>query len=332
MMEFRTLGSTGLLVSRIGLGMAALGRPGYINLGHENDLGGDFRETSMEARAHALLDTACSSEIRYFDVARSYGLGERFLGNWLTKRGVAQESVIVGSKWGYRYTANWKVHANVHEIKEHTLPMLKGQWRESVSLLNGYIDLYQIHSATMESGILENNEVLEELARLRQQGIRIGLSLTGPGQSQVLRKAMEIGFDGSRLFECVQATWNLLEQSAGPALAEAHAAGIGIIIKEALANGRLTNRNDDPDFAPKLNLLKEESERLNVPVDTLVIAATLSEPFADTILSGATSTSQLLSNVMGCGTALDADVRERLLEMAESPHQYWEKRQSLPWN
>jgi len=81
-----------------------------------------------------------------------------------------------------------------------------------------------------------------------------------------------------------------------------------------------------------LNLLKEESERLNVPVDALVIAATLSEPFADTILSGATSTSQLLSNVIGCGTALDADVRERLLEMAESPHQYWEKRQSLPWN
>ena len=110
MMEFRTLGSTGLLVSRIGLGMAALGRPGYINLGHGNDLGGDFRETSMEARAHALLDTAWSSEIRYFDVARSYGLGERFLGNWLTKRGVAQESVSVGSKWGYRYRpiGRWK--------------------------------------------------------------------------------------------------------------------------------------------------------------------------------------------------------------------------------
>jgi aryl-alcohol dehydrogenase-like predicted oxidoreductase len=81
-----------------------------------------------------------------------------------------------------------------------------------------------------------------------------------------------------------------------------------------------------------LNLLKEESARLNVPVDALVIAATLSVPFADTVLSGATSTSQLLSNVMGCGTVLDADARERLLEMAESPHQYWEKRKSLPWN
>ena len=122
--------------------------------------------------------------------------------------------------------------------------MLKKQWSESVSLLNGYIDLYQIHSATKESGILENNDVLEELARLRRQGIRIGLSLTGPGQGEVLRKAMEIVFDGSRLFECVQATWNLLEQSAGPALAEAHAAGIGIIVKEVLANGRFKDEAD----------------------------------------------------------------------------------------
>jgi aryl-alcohol dehydrogenase-like predicted oxidoreductase len=332
MMEFRTLGRTGLLVSRIGLGMAALGRPGYINLGHGNDLGGDLREAAMEARAHDLLDTAWRSEIRYFDVARSYGLGERFLGNWLTERGVSQEDVTVGSKWGYRYTANWKVEAEVHELKEHTFSMLKKQWGESVSLLNGYIDLYQIHSATMESGVLENNEVLEELARLRDQGTRIGLSLTGPGQSEVLRKAMEIVVDGSHLFECVQATWNLLEQSAGPALAEAHAAGIGVIIKEALANGRLTERNDDPDFAPKLTLLKRESERLRIPVDTLVMAATLSVPFADVILSGAAHAHQLLSNVRGAGTVLDDEARARLLGIVESSHEYWDKRRRLPWN
>jgi aryl-alcohol dehydrogenase-like predicted oxidoreductase len=75
----------------------------------------------------------------------------------------------------------------------------------------------------------------------------------------------------------------LLDRSAGPALSATHAAGVGIIIKEALANGRLTDRNDDPGFAPKLTLLREESERLSVSVDALVIAATLAEPFADTV-------------------------------------------------
>src|ERR1700731_3777881 len=134
-MELRTLGRTGLLVSRIGLGMAALGRPGYINLGHGSDLGVDLGEAAMEARAHDLLDTAWRSEIRYFDVARSYGLGERFLGKWLTERGISQEDVTVGSKWGYRYTANWKVEADVHELKEHTFSMLRRNRRASVSLL-----------------------------------------------------------------------------------------------------------------------------------------------------------------------------------------------------
>ena len=331
-MELRTLGSTGLSVSRIGLGMAALGRPGYINLGHRQDLGDDSGEEAMEARAREILDTAWRSEIRYFDVARSYGLGEQFLGNWLTDRGISRENVTVGSKWGYRYTANWKVDAEVHEVKEHTLPMLKKQWSESVSLLDGYISLYQIHSATMESGVLENKEILGHLAGLRDKGIRIGLSLTGTGQGEVLRKAMGIILDGSHLFECVQATWNLLERSAGPALAAAHAAGVGIIIKEALANGRLTDRTDDPDFAPKLTLLREESERLTVSVDALVIAATLAEPFADTVLSGATSTNQLLSNLIGSRIALDADARSRLLEIVESPNEYWAKRRTLPWN
>ena len=41
-MELRELGKTGLMVSRIGLGMAALGRPGYINLGHAEDLEKDY--------------------------------------------------------------------------------------------------------------------------------------------------------------------------------------------------------------------------------------------------------------------------------------------------
>src|SRR3984893_154778 len=99
-MELRTLGINGPSVSRIGLGMAALGRPGYINLGHGKDLGAEVGEATMEIRAHSLLDTAFSSGIRYFDVARSYGLGERFLGRWLTKRGLSPQEIIVSSKWG----------------------------------------------------------------------------------------------------------------------------------------------------------------------------------------------------------------------------------------
>jgi aryl-alcohol dehydrogenase-like predicted oxidoreductase len=331
-MELRILGRNGPSVSRIGLGMAALGRPGYINLGHGKDLGAEVGEAAMENRAHSLLDTAFSSGIRYFDVARSYGLGERFLGRWLTKRGLSPEEIAVGSKWGYRYTANWNIKAEVHEVKEHSLPMLNKQWDESAALLNGYLKLYQIHSATLESGVLKNYQVLKELARLRDQGVRIGLSLTGPSQAQVLRTAMTIVLDGSPLFECVQATWNLLERSAGPALSEAHDAGMGVIIKEALANGRLTDRNHDSDFAPKLTLLKKESMKLGVSIDGLVLAATLAQPFVDTVLSGATTEEQLLSNIIASRLTLDPGLLARLLELVEAPEEYWSTRKRSPWN
>jgi aryl-alcohol dehydrogenase-like predicted oxidoreductase len=331
-MELRALGSTGLAVSRLGLGMAALGRPGYINLQHAEDLGKESSEIAMEHRAHRVLDTAWNSGIRYFDVARSYGRGEEFLGNWLRSRSLARSIVTVGSKWGYTYTAEWKTQAPAHEIKDHTLSALQRQWPESISWLNGYIDLYQIHSATMESGVLDDRSVLDELARLKSEGTHIGLSLSGPDQKTTLRKAMALTLDGLPLFEAVQATWNLLEPSAGPALSEAHAAGLGVIIKEALANGRLTNRNPDPDFVSKLKILQGEAARFDSSVDAIALAWCLAQPFVDVVLSGAVTEEQLRSNLTSCRLNLDKDSMLRLMALAEPAHFYWATRKNLPWN
>lgn len=315
-MELRALGSTGLLVSPIGLGLAALGRPGYINLEHAKDLAGKYDQAVMEHRAHAVLDAAWNAGIRYFDVARSYGLGETFLDTWLNSRAIPVHTVVVGSKWGYTYTADWKVRAESHEIKDHSLAPLQRQWHESVAELNG-LRLYQIHSATLESGVLDKIDVLHELARLRSQGIHIGLSVTGPRQAETLRKAMEIVLDGSHLFETVQATWNLLEPSIGPALSEAPGAGIGVIVKEALANGRLTERNTEPGFRAKLALLRSEATRFNSSVDAPLLASCLAQPFADVVLSGATSVAQMLSNVESRRLKLDEEAMMILASFAE---------------
>src|SRR5436305_869771 len=57
-MIFNELGTTGYQVSRLGVGLAALGRPGYINVGHATDLAGDYDIGAMETRAHAVLDAA----------------------------------------------------------------------------------------------------------------------------------------------------------------------------------------------------------------------------------------------------------------------------------
>ena len=104
----RPLGRSGLLVDRLGLGLAALGRPGCINVGHRDDLAGRTEVAVMERRAHTLLDAAYEAGIRYFDAARSYGKAEAFLASWLEQRELPPGEVTVGSKWGYTYAAEWR--------------------------------------------------------------------------------------------------------------------------------------------------------------------------------------------------------------------------------
>ena len=118
-MEQRTLGADGPPVSVIGLGLAALGRPGYINLGHGSDFADGRSVEAMRERSWDVLDAARAAGITYLDAARSYGRAEEFLGGWLRHRSISPSEVIVGSKWGYVYTADWQVDADQHEVKIH---------------------------------------------------------------------------------------------------------------------------------------------------------------------------------------------------------------------
>jgi aryl-alcohol dehydrogenase-like predicted oxidoreductase len=327
----RRLGETGLPVTRIGLGLAALGRPGYLNLGHDRDLGDDRRVEVLERNTHSVLDAAWDEGIRYFDAARSYGRGESFLGSWLEARALSPEAVTVGSKWGYTYTAGWRVDAEVHEVKDHSLDALRRGFAASKEALGEHLDLYQIHSATLETGVLENEEVLAELIGMRDRGLAIGLTTSGPRGAEVVGAALETEVDGVNPFSVVQSTWNLLEPSAGPALAEAHDAGWGVIVKEALANGRLTARNDDPAFKPARAVLSAAAARHDATLDAYAVAAVLAQPWADVVLSGASTTGQLRSNLAAIGVApAPAELRE-LASLAEPPDAYWATRAALPW-
>lgn len=329
--ERRALGTTGLAASPIGLGLAALGRPGYINLGHGDDLAGERGVAELEARAHAVLDAAWDGGVRAFDAARSYGRAEAFLASWLARRGVAPGDALVSSKWGYTYTAGWRVDAETHEVKEHSPAALRRQWPESRERLGAHLGLYQVHSVTPDSPALDDDALLAELAALRRGGLRIGLSTSGPRQAEVIERAAGVRVDGERLFDAVQATWNLLEPSAGPALASARDAGMGIIVKEALANGRLTERNREPDFAGRRALLAREAERLGATFDALALAGVLAQPWADVVLSGATTVHQLRANLRAPEVAWDAEAAAALAALAEPADDYWRRRSDMPW-
>jgi aryl-alcohol dehydrogenase-like predicted oxidoreductase len=315
-----SLGNTGLAVSRIGIGLAALGRPGYITLGHAADLVGGTDVEAMRTHAHAVLDAAFDAGVRYFDAARSYGLAEEFLGSWLAARGLGRADLTVGSKWGYTYTAGWRIDAEVNEVKDLSIETLRRQEAESRVLLGDTLALYQVHSATIESGVLEDAAVLDELARLRADGLRIGFTSTGPRQSDTIERAVATGH-----FDAVQATFNLLDRSAGPALAAARGAGLGVIIKEAVANGRLTGRGDVPE-------LIDVAAEHDVTPDALALAFVLAQPWVDVALSGASTAPMLLSNLAALDVSVDEQVFERLASVAESPDAYWDRRSALPWN
>ncbi len=328
-MNLRPLGKTDLRVSPLGLGLAALGRPGYINLGHAEDLERDYDVDAVREHAHRVLDTAYKNGVRYFDAARSYGRAEAFLGSWLESRRF--DGCVVGSKWGYTYTAAWQVDADEHEVKEHSRTKLDEQWQESRALLGKHLNLYQIHSAKLETGVLNNTDVLEGLAKIKASGVHVGLSLSGPSQAQTLEKASEVEVDGEKLFSTVQATWNVLEPSAGDLLEIAHGEGLGVIIKEGLANGRLTRRNDAPGFADKLKVLKEQAERLETTVESLALAAILQQPWVGIVLSGAAREEHLLENLNATRVSLDEEAARALAQLAEPPEAYWQTRSSLAW-
>jgi len=335
-MPLIAFGSTGLHVTRIGLGLAALGRPRYITLGRDHDLEDDRSIDEMTRRSHVVLDAAADLGVRYVDVARSYGYAESFLASWLTTNPVGP-SMTVGSKWGYTYVADWRDDAVVHEVKDHGAEALHRQVAESRAILGAALDLYQIHSATIDTGVLDDPAVLATLVALREEGLVIGLSTSGPAQADTIRRALGAEVDGRCPFGAVQSTWNVLEPSAASALADAHAAGWGVIVKEVVANGRLTpaaRATDRKRLAP----VERIAVRHDAAIDQVAIAVALAQPWCHVVLSGAATTSQLRSHVGALDLALSPDevgellAADRSSSIAERPNQYWTTRAALPWS
>jgi len=330
-MELIQFGNTNLKVSKIGLGLAALGRPGYINLGHRTDLKSDYEVKSMKLNTLEMLNLAYANGIRYFDAARSYGKAELFLSEWIQSKDENQH-FTVGSKWGYTYTADWKVDTENHEIKEHSIEVLNRQWSESKKLLGDRLNIYQIHSATLDSGVLEDKDVLKKLWELRSSGTVIGLTLSGVNQTTTLQKVLTIKRGDDLLFQSVQTTWNILERSTTDVLVEASKAGFGVIIKEAVANGRLTNKNDEASFFNKKEQLKRIAKRYNVGIDAIAIAYILQHSWVSTVLSGAVTSEQLESNLKALNVKLSVADLNMLYSMVEIPEKYWKTRSELEWN
>ena len=313
---------------KLGLGTAALGRPQYINIRTKN-----IQKTDLDAfRKHSfsVLEEAYALGMRYFDTAPGYGLAEALVLEWLQTKN--DPTIEIATKWGYTYTANFDKNAIIHEVKEHSLAKLNAQWDFSKQLLP-YLKVYQIHSATIETGVLENSKVLERLASLKKEhNLKIGLTTTGTNQAEVIKKALNITVDGASLFDLFQVTYNFLDQSLLEVSEELIHENKSIVIKEALANGRVFRNESYPHYNKMYEVLESISKKHNVGVDAISLKYCEQTIPNSIVLSGASTIRQLQENLKA-DTFMLSSQDLALLDAFKTPaHYYWSERKKLTWN
>lgn len=312
----------------IGLGTAAIGRPQYINIRQEETSA--FSLDAFRQKGLAMLEEAYASGIRYFDTAPGYGMAEQLLIDWMSTKN--DPSIELATKWGYTYVANFDLQATQHEVKEHSLAKLNEQWRQSQALLPA-LTSYQIHSATFETGVLENQVVLERLAELKAaHGLYIGLSTTGANQREVLEKSLLVEVAGEPLFDLFQVTYNIFDQSLGEIIQQTSQTGKRVVIKEALANGRIFTNAAYPHYQSAYQLLSALAEKYEVGIDAIALRFCLDSIPVYKVLSGAALESHLHGNLQASTFSLDAVELDALRGLAVDRDFYWTERKQLGWN
>jgi aryl-alcohol dehydrogenase-like predicted oxidoreductase len=312
----------------VGLGTAALGRPQYINLRQKERTSSDIEV--FRRQSFSVLEDAYKLGIRYFDTAPGYGLAEELLLDWLQTKN--DESIQIGTKWGYTYVADFDAKAKIHEIKEHSLEKLNEQWENSKAFLPR-LKVYQIHSATLDTGVLENEAILNRLAFLKNEyNFEIGITTTGANQVEVLKKALDASVEGNQLFDAFQVTYNMLDQSLYGISSELQKQNKKIIIKEALANGRVFRNTKYSHYNELYATLESLANKYNVGVDAISLRFCEQTIAGSIILSGASNTKQLEENLKVDLFHLSENELEKLKAFQVNTEFYWQERKQLSWN
>lgn len=313
--------------NQIGLGTAAIGRPKYINI-KQTDMEVSFSVDKFIEKGNQVLDEAYNRGVRFFDTSPGYGLAEELLASWLQKKN--DPNIVVSTKWGYTYVANFDPNAKVHEVKEHSLEKLNQQWTFSKTLLPN-LKIYQIHSATLDTGVLDNQLILNRLNQLKKEyKLLIGLTTTGSNQLEVLQKAMEITVDGEALFGSYQSTFNILDTSILKIKDQLKQPQL--IIKEALANGRLIPNGHYPQYKNLYALLMELAKKYSVGTDAIAMRFCMENFPNGQVLSGANNKAHLQANLRANDFKLTTEEINQLYQHSIAATDYWNERKKLEWN
>ena len=312
----------------IGIGTATIGRPHYINI-KTNVSEEPFNKENFILKGKSMLTEAYNQGVRHIDTAPGYGIAESILLEWISE--FQPENITISTKWGYTYVANFDRNAKLHEIKEHSLGKLNEQWEVSKQLLP-YLNIYQIHSATLDSGVLENREVLERLHQLKNEyNLKIGLSTSGDNQNEIIDKALSVDVDNKALFDSFQVTFNVFDQSLLKMVPLLKKENKAIIVKEALANGRVFPNADYSHYQSAYDLLESLSNKYDTSIDAVALRFCLDAINPFMVLSGASEKEHLTSNLLANSFQLTSEEIMKIKTLATIPASYWKERKQLSW-
>lgn len=312
-MEYRKLSRSGIEVSRIGFGCAAIG--GY-------DYGPATDHESIRA-VRAALDAG----ITLFDVADVYGLGraETVLGRALGKD---RHKAIIATKVGIRWDEGGRTWRDLSADYLHMAV------NASLSRMGtDYLDIVQIHWPVDGQAMDGSVEILERLrseGRIRAVGCcnfsleQIESAGTG-GQLSTLQLPFSLGQLEARStlnmarsgLGMATLAYNVLAQGIFTGKIDRHTRfeGTDLRSRSSLFEGGAIERN-----LRIVDVLRVIGERINATPAQVAIRWVLEQGDVDCALAGARSPAQVAENAAAADLALSQENFRLLSEIADSSH------------
>jgi aryl-alcohol dehydrogenase-like predicted oxidoreductase len=320
-MEYRRLGTTGLRISRLGLGCGNFGgvgsAPEFYGMGED------------EPDAFALMDRAWEAGINFFDTADAYGGGrsETFIGRWLKQKGPSVRDQLLISSKVFNPVGDGPNDRGLS--RRHILRQVDASLAR---LQTDRLDMYLIHEPDPETPLEETLRVLDDLIHMGKV-LYIGASNI---EAWRLARALWIS-DAQRLFrfEWVQNSYSLLERTPErevfPLCADQ---GIGFTAFSPLAGGWLTGKYRSGTSYPAgsrmtlrpepyqhlvnerifqgLAALAEEARSRGLEISTLALAWVLHHPLISAAIVGPRRPAHLDSALAALPVTLSAEEAARL--------------------
>jgi aryl-alcohol dehydrogenase-like predicted oxidoreductase len=326
-MEYATLGNTGLLVSKLCLGTMTFG-----------DGRGLFKAIGAvgQAGADEMVRTSIDCGINFFDTADNYtdGESEEILGQSLKNLNIARKDVVIATKV---YSRVGPGRNDIGASRGHIIDGVEASLRR---LQTDHIDLYQIHGNDSVTPVDETLRALDTL--VRQGKVRyIGCS---NWQAWKIAKALGISeFRNLAQFDTLQAYYSIasrdLEREIIPLLKSEK---VGLLVWSPLAGGLLSGKFNRTNQKPAdsrraeydfpivdrdrtwkiLDVMAPIAKAHGCSPARLSIAWLLAKPVVTSVIIGAKRLDQLQDNLAAAELTLTQDELRRLDEVSALPPEY----------